>query len=203
MKNPSDCLIITLLLQFQLNHLNVFPQQSLGELETAITEFTRALSLPQSASTPSAHHELAIALKNNNGDSHEINLHFEKALDLGMDPTQEAIDALGERNMPLMRALNRQHYKSYNSGGAESSGGGIMSGGGVGAQSTSVFAPQQKQQQDEVDAQSDPLAMLEQGAASYDGHNPMGGAVEGAESNLQNLKAKKETKESNLNNLRR
>jgi len=172
---------------------------SRGELETAITEFTRALSFPQSSSTPSAHHELAITLKKNNGDTHEINLHFEKALDMGMDPTSEAIEALGERSMSVMRALNRQYYKqSANSGSAERTGGGIMSGGGVGSRSSSVFAPKAKQTE-EASAQSDALTMLEQGAAAYDGHTPMGGEVEGTPSSLSNLKVKKQQgSESNL-----
>jgi hypothetical protein len=61
--------------------------QAVGELDTAISDLTRALSLPQCPSTASAHHELALALSKNNGDQHEINLHFENALDLGMDPT--------------------------------------------------------------------------------------------------------------------
>jgi len=177
---------------------------SLGALEVAVTEFTRAISFPECSSTPSAHHELAIALKKNGGDPHEINLHFEKALDLGMDPTQEAVEALGERSMPLMRALNRQYYKNYNSGGAErTGGGGIMSGGGVGSQSTSVFAPQPKQNE-QASSQSETLTLLEQGASSYDGHTPMGGEVEGTESSLSNLKVKKQQgSESNLQNLRR
>ena len=104
-------------------------------METAITEFTRALSFPQTSSTSSAHYELAIALKTNNGDDHEINQHFEQALDLGHYPTEEAIMALGERNMSVMRALNRQYYQSLNSNAERSGGGGIMSGGGVGSES--------------------------------------------------------------------
>lgn len=166
---------------------------SRGDLETAIAEFTRALSLPESSSTPSAHHELAIALSKNNGDTHEINLHFEKALDLGLDPSSEAIEALGERNMSVMRALNRQYYKNINSGNSERSGGGIMSGGGVGSQSTSVFAPKaQAAQEDGASTQTETLTLLEQGAAAYDGQSPMGGEVEGTESNLSSLKAKKQ-----------
>jgi len=174
---------------------------SLGKFETAITEFSRALSFPQSSSTPSAHQELAITLKKSGGDTHEINLHFEKALDMGMDPTTEALEALGEHNMSVMKALNRQYYKNYNSGSADNSGGGgIMSGGGVGSQS-SVFAPKQNE---EKSAQSETLNLLEQGAAAYDGNSPMGGEVEGTESNLSNLKVKKQQgSESNLSNLRR
>lgn len=165
-------------------------------METAITEFTRALSFPQTSSTSSAHYELAIALKMNNGDDHEINQHFEQALDLGHEPTEEAIMALGERNMSVMRALNRQYYQSLNSNTERSGGGGIMSG------SSSVFAPQAKQEE-AASAQSDTLSLLEQGAASYDGSSPMGGEVDGTESSLEHLKAKKESKESNLANLRR
>ncbi|KAL9191210.1 hypothetical protein ACHAXT_000916 [Thalassiosira profunda] len=177
---------------------------SLGELETAITEYTRAISFPESSSTPSAHHELAIALKQSGVDEHEINLHFEKALDMGMDPTPEAIEALGERNMSLMRALNRQYYKSFESSQSQGAGGGgIMNGGGVGADSASVFAPRADQKEEGV-AQSDTLTLLEQGAASYDGNNPLGGAVEGTESNLGNLNAKKQRgSESHLSDIQR
>ena len=50
--------------------------------------------------------------------------------------------------------------------------------------------------------QSDTLTLLEQGASSYDSSSPMGGQVEG-ESSLEHLKAKKESKESTLNDLRR
>ncbi len=175
--------------------------QSLGQLERAITEYTRAISLPPTSSTASAHYELAIALKESNGDAHEIAIHFEKALDMGMDPTSEAIEALGEHNMSVMRALNRQYYQSFNSDdrGGGGGGGGIMSG-GVG-QSSSVFAPQPKQE--EASAQSETLTLLEQGAASYDGSSPMGGEVEG-ESNLNNMKAQRQQgAESTLSELRR
>jgi len=188
----------------------------LEETETAITEYTRALSFPECKSTPSAHNELAMALLKGSGDSHEINLHFEKALDMGMDPTPEMIEALGERHMSVMRALNRQYYRNAHGsgadGGASGGGGGIMSGGGVGSQSSSVFAPQHKATDESAASssgaqQSETLALLEQGAASYDGQNmPMGGEVEGAESSLSNLKAKKKQQgsvESNLSNLKR
>ena len=193
---PTDLLYLLLLFH-----------QSLGQLEIAVTEFTRALSFPQTSSTPSAHHQLAITLKQAGGDTHEINMHFEKALDMGMDPTPEALEALGERNMAVMRALNRQYYQSFNTGNnadrSSGGGGGIMSGGGVGSQS-SVFAPKQTEEASTASAQSETLALLEQGAASYDGNSPMGGEVEGAESNLSNLKAKKQQgSESNLQNLRR
>ncbi|KAL3807720.1 hypothetical protein ACHAXA_008293 [Cyclostephanos tholiformis] len=176
----------------------------LGDMETAISEFTRALAFPLSSSTPLAHHELASALKKSNGDNHEINLHYEYALEKGMDVSPEAIESLGERNIHVMRALNRQYYKNVN--GGESTGrssGGIMSGTGVGSQSSSVFAPKAKQNEDSI-AQSDTLSILEQGAASYDGHSPMGGEVEGIQSSLSNLKAaKQQGSESRLQKLQR
>jgi len=159
---------------------------ALGEIEVAITELTRALSLPESPDTQNAHYQLAIALSKNNADKHEVDLHFEKALDLGMDPTTEAIEALGERNMSVMRALNRQYYKQFhNQADSGRSEGGILSGGGVGSQSSSIFASQQASEDDSAQ-QSDPLSLLEQGASAYDANNVMGGAVE-AESNLSNL----------------
>ena len=180
----------------------------LGELETAITEFTRAISFPESSSTASAHHELAATLKKINGDTHEINLHLEKALNLGMDPTSESIDALGENNMAVVRALRRQYYRRMNDGSSDSNtgaGGGIMSGGGVHATSSSSFAPRPKHNEDAATGQSETLAILEQGAASYDGNTPMGGEIEGTESSLSNLKAKKNQQgsESNLSSLKR
>ena len=121
-----------------------------------------------------------------------------------MDPTPETIDALGERNMALMKALNRQYYKSFESAQSQGAGGGgIMSGGGVGADSASVFAPR-ADQKEEGAAQSETLTLLEQGAASYDGNNPLGGAVEGTESNLGNLNAKKQRgSESHLSDIQR
>lgn len=61
--------------------------KSTGDFDTAINELTRALSFTEGQSTAAAHHELALALTQSGGESHEINLHFEKALDLGMDPT--------------------------------------------------------------------------------------------------------------------
>jgi tetratricopeptide (TPR) repeat protein len=182
--------------------------QILEELETAITEFTRAISFPESSSTASAHYELAATLNKSNGDTHEINLHFEKALNLGIDPTSESIDALGENNMAVVRALRRQYYRNMNVGvGSDSNtrtGGGIMSGGGVHSTSSSAFAPQSRHNEATTD-QSETLAILEQGAASYDGHTPMGGEIEGTESSLSNLKAKKKQQgsESNLTSLRR
>jgi len=171
---------------------------SLGEFETAISEFTRALSFPQSSSTASAHYEMALALKKSNGDTQEIKTHFEKALDLGMDATQEVIEALGERNMSVVRALNRQYYQSMNRGGsADSSGGGGILNGGVGSQSSSVFAPQSKLEDASTAAGSDTLSLLEQGAQAYDG-SEMGGEVE-AESSLGSLKEKRETREFDRN----
>ena len=184
----------------------------LGDLDTAISEFTRALAFPLCPSTAFAHHELASTLKTNNGDEHEVNLHYENALDKGKEPTSEAIESLGERNIHVMRALNRQYYNSVHRGGsaggsgggsAGGSGGGIMSGGGVGSQSSSIFAPKAKQSEDTI-AQSDTLTLIEQGAASYDGHSPMGGEVEGTISSLSNLKSKKQQgSESNLQKLKR
>ena len=106
----------------------------------------------------------------------------------------EAIDALGEHNISVMRSINRQQWKSYNeaqSGSTGGGGGGVMSGGGVGS-NNSVFAP--KATQNEASAQSDTLNMLEQGAAAYDGHVPMGGEIEGGSesSNLSNLSGRKQ-----------
>ena len=103
--------------------------------------------------------------------------------------------------MSVMRALNRQYYNSFNSGGAERTGGGIMSGGGVGSQSTSVFASQVNE---ESPGQSETLTLLEQGAAAYDGNNPMGGEVETESSVLSELKATKpQGSESSLSDLKR
>ena len=173
---------------------------SLGEIETAISEFTRALSFPQSSSTASAHYEMAMALKKSNADTQEIKTHFEKALDMGVDATQEVIEALGERNMSVIRALNRQYYQSMNRGGSADSsggGGGILAGGGVGSQSSSVFAPQSKQEEASTAGGSDTLSLLEQGAQAYDG-SEMGGEVE-AESSLGSLKEKRETREFDRN----
>ena len=66
-----------------------------------------------------------------------------------MDPTTEAIEALGERNMSVMRALNRQYYKQFqNQADSGRSEGGILSGGGVGSQSSSIFASQQASEDD-------------------------------------------------------
>ena len=120
-----------------------------------------------------------------------------------MDPTPEAIEALGERNMALARSLNRQYYKSYNQGSdvSDGGGGGILNSGGVGAQSSSVFAPQAPQE--DSGGTDNTLSMLEQGAASYDPNNVMGGSTEGSASHLSELNARKQTKESSLNELRR
>jgi hypothetical protein len=93
--------------------------------------------------------------------------------------------------MSIMRSYNRQHWRQYNDGHQGTSGGGIMSGGGVGSQK-SVFAPQAGTEE-ESSAQSDTLTLLEQGAASYDGHVPMGGEIEGgAGSNLSSLSGRKQ-----------
>jgi hypothetical protein len=191
--------------------------KALGELDTAIADLTRALSFPQCQATASAHHELAVALSKNDGEVHEVNLHFEKALDLGMDPTvrleldlrlfsqlfskyltilflcdsqDEAIAALGEHNMSVMRSYHRQHWRQMNEG-HQGSTGGIMSSGGVSSQK-SVFAPQAGTEEGPSSAQSETLSLLEQGAASYDGHVPMGGEIDDqGESNLSHLSGRK------------
>ena len=164
--------------------------KDIGEVDIAIADLTRALSFPQCDSTASAHHELALVLSKNNGEVHEINSHFEQALDLGMDPTTEAISSLGEHNMSIIKSYNRQHWRQMNN--HQESTGGIMSGGGVGSQK-SVFAP--KAGNEEVPSEnSDTLSLLEQGAASYDGHAPMGGENDGdVASNLSNLNGRKRT----------
>ena len=60
-----------------------------------------------------------------------------------------------------------------------------MRGGGVGSQK-SVFVPQ-AEKQEEPSAQSETLALLEQGAASYDRNVRMEGEIEGGtESKLSN-----------------
>jgi hypothetical protein len=103
----------------------------------------------------------------------------------------EAIAALGESNMSVMRGYNRQQWKAYNDGHqATTGGGGIMSGGGVSSQQ-SVFAPKASAKEEEASAQSETLSLLEQGAASYDGQSVMGGEAEGAESQLSNLSGRK------------
>jgi len=161
----------------------------LGELDLAVSDLTRALSFPECPSTASAHHELAIALMKNGGEDHEVELHFEKALEMGRDPTPEAIEVLGEHNMAVMRAINRQQWKTFSEAQFDRSGGGIMSGGGVGS-NKSVFAPKAAP---ETDAQQETLDILEQGAAAYDGHIPMGGELAGgSESNLSNLSGRKQ-----------
>jgi hypothetical protein len=102
---------------------------------------------------------------------------------------EESIAALGEHNMSVMRSYNRQHWRQM-SEGQQGSTGGIMSGGGVSSQK-SVFAPQTGKEE-EQSAQTETLSLLEQGAASYDGHVPMGGEIEGeGESNLSNLSGRK------------
>lgn len=102
----------------------------------------------------------------------------------------EALAALGEHNISLMKSYNRQYYRQMNEGHHGASSGGIMSGGGVGSQK-SVFAPQAGTKEEEPSAQAETLSLLEQGAASYDGHVPMGGEVEGGDSNLSNLSGRK------------
>lgn len=94
--------------------------------------------------------------------------------------------------MSIMRSYNRQHWRQMNEGHQGSSSGGIMGGGGVSSQK-SVFAPQAGQEE-QPSAQAKTLSLLEQGAASYDGHVPMGGEVEGGvESNLSGLSGRKRT----------
>ena len=99
------------------------------------------------------------------------------------------IEALGEHNLLVMRSFNRKHWKSFSEGNQDRTVGGIMSSGVVGSQK-SVFASHPSQN-DEISAQSETLTILEQGAAAYDGHIPMGGEIEGSESNLSNLSRRK------------
>ena len=197
--------------------LHFSPFKSLGDLEVARKHLTQSLSFPQCTSTALAHHELAL-VSSNKKDAHERNLHFQKALDMGMDPTPQAIEALGERNPSVMRASNRQHYNSLNSGSVDQT----STEQTVGvidhkrrSQPESVIAPGTKEE--EAPAQSDTsapvfasgtkdetLTLLAQGAKTYDGHTPKGGEVGGTESTLSSLNVKKQHgSESNLSNLRR
>lgn len=116
-------------------------------------------------------------------DMSDYSAHFERSQD-------EAIAALGEHNLSIMRSYNRQHWRQM-SEGQQSGSGGIMGGAGVGSQK-SVFAP--RAQEEQPSAQEETLSLLEQGAASYDGHVPMGDEVDGrGESSLSNLSGRKRT----------
>uniref|UniRef100_A0A7S4VMC8 Uncharacterized protein n=1 Tax=Ditylum brightwellii TaxID=49249 RepID=A0A7S4VMC8_9STRA len=159
-------------------------KQSMGDLDGSIQNYKLALDLPSvGKSTAKAHHQLGIALltKKKGGDNNvkeqDIENHFEQALELGMDPTPEAIAVLSEHNIHVMRSVNRAQWDAYNKAMESEKGGGsggIMSGGGLGSSSQSVFAPQKETVEQEQQAE-DALSLLEQGAVAYDGNVPTGG----------------------------
>ena len=87
----------------------------------------------------------------------------------------DAIAILGENHMAVIKSAHRAEYTRYQEAlsSNEQQRGGIMSGSGVSNESSSIFSSSQNGENDSNDDGSDPLSMLEQGAASYDGSVPL------------------------------
>ena len=157
--------------------------QMQGDIEGAITSYEGALSLGESDVTSNAHHHLAVALSTlPSSDAEAAVHHFEQALNMGMDPTPEAISALGEDNVAVIRGLNRARWKEFQTARDHqaTSRGGVMSGDSFASGSKSIFAKTEGSDEDAPE-QSGTLSLLEQGAAAYDGHVPSGDEIEGEE----------------------
>ena len=77
--------------------------------------------------------------------------------------------------MAVIKSAHRAEYTRYQEAlsSNEQQRGGIMSGSGVSNESSSIFSSSQNGENDSNDDGSDPLSMLEQGAASYDGSVPL------------------------------
>eukprot|EP00557_Chaetoceros_sp_GSL56_P010360 CAMPEP_0176479274 /NCGR_PEP_ID=MMETSP0200_2-20121128/1651_1 /TAXON_ID=947934 /ORGANISM="Chaetoceros sp., Strain GSL56" /LENGTH=1278 /DNA_ID=CAMNT_0017875305 /DNA_START=153 /DNA_END=3985 /DNA_ORIENTATION=+ len=158
---------------------------SLGDSDGATVLLERAIApeSPRSDTTALAYHLLAVIMRDLGVNSVEVERNMEMALNLGLDVTPEAIEALGEHNIAVIKSIHRAEWKRYQQSakhGQQRQGGGIMSGvSSVSSTTNSVFAPQGAGG-DGPSLEEDALTMLEQGAASYDGSSiPIGGEVEG------------------------
>ena len=149
---------------------------ALDDSAGAIQDLKNAVSIeiPQSESSAEAHYFLAIAMKEQNMDTADIEHHMEIALNMGKELTPEANEILGEHNMAVIKSTHRAEWKRYQEeveSGQEQRGG-IMNGGGVSG--NSIFSSKTDSGTGPEDA-SDTLSMLEQGASTYDGSSvPMG-----------------------------
>eukprot|EP01083_Nonionella_stella_P209176 758504_1 len=132
--------------------------------------------------TANAHYYLAMAMmKSADMESAEemIKQHMELALNMGFELTDDAIGILGDNHMAVIKSAHRAEYKRYQEAlSSNEQRGGIMNGSGVSNNNESIFSSPQ----DGNDANdngngnadgNDPLSMLEQGAASYDGSVPL------------------------------
>lgn len=159
---------------------------SLGDREGAMVFLERAIApeSPRSDATPLAYHLLAVIMKELGEDSLQVERNMEMALNLGLDVTPEALEVLGEHNIAVIKSVHRAEWKRYQQSAKDTQQrqGGIMSGASVSSTANSIFTPQGATDTDKDGSSSeeDALAMLEQGAASYDGSSiPSGDEVEG------------------------
>jgi len=173
-------------------------KENLLDINGAIEDYEKAIELPKTDATGNAYYSLGIALRSQNRDSMTIQSHIEMALNLGMDPTPEAIEILGEDHIAVIKSVHRTEWKQYQESLANDSsdsdsgrGGGIMSSSGV--SNDSIFS--KNSGMDESDQNNDALSMLEQGAASFDGSVPMGGeAADGFESSISSQESSSRSK---------
>jgi len=148
-------------------------KERLGNTSDAIDSYRKAIDLPKTEFTATAHYHLGLALKKANLGTEDIERHIELSLELGVDPTPEAIDILGENHIAVMKAINRVEWRRYRESSQKELGrGGIMNG-SENFSKESIFSPQRKEI-DQSSEQSQTLSIIEQGAASYDGDIPSG-----------------------------
>lgn len=161
---------------------------SLGDREGARVLLERAIApeSPRSDASAFAYHLLAVIMKELGKDSVQVERNMEMALNLGLDVTPEAMEVLGEHNIAVIKSVHRAEWKRYQQSAkdAQQRQGGIMSGASVGSTANSIFTSQGAGDMDGDGSSSlsgeDPLAMLKQGAASYDGSSvPSGDEIEG------------------------
>jgi len=158
-------------------------KEALEDIPGAIDSYRRAIEFPKTESTGAAHYHLGIALKRENKDIADIKSHIELSLNLGVDPTAEAIEILGEDHISVMRGVNRMEWKQYKESTeptGNSGRGGIMGGTKSVSSSESIFS--QQKSNDNIQSsgggkQSETLSILEQGAVSYDGKTPSGDEI--------------------------
>ena len=61
--------------------------QKLSNINGAIKDYEKAIELPKTDATATAHYRLGLALRSKGGDTKTVENHIEFALNMGLDPT--------------------------------------------------------------------------------------------------------------------
>ena len=95
----------------------------------------------------------------------------------------EAVEIMGEHHISVIKSAHRAEWKRYQEAlQSEEQRGGIMNGPAI--SNDSIFSNNSGSANDDLPAGNDALSMLEQGAAAYDGSNPLPTADDGEDGTI-------------------